>query len=371
MSVWSGLVAAGVAIALAIVIVGQPMWEWRLEGPNEVESWAYGPFDARHTVVNRTTGNISEDLPYDYATQLPLVQPNMAAAFSGFGSYFLLGIVAAITGIGLSALSAWKKVRGLFAGVALLGSCAAFLYAGISLFVSVPTAATADGLIPSSTFTEPPFGGQATGPQGTSRWTPVTGWILVLVSGVAAAWGSSDLWHVRPARKRTPAAAKGSTAARAGETVPPPPPPPEDLRGATPTEPDIEEVFVIAPNGLLIKHMSHSLMTDKDRDVVGSMISAISNFVREAFTERDGEVHEVTLGEHRFVMCTDPDLVVAVLVKFGETEVLVHRLRHLLVILQNRYGPKLLNWQGQPLEGIEDEISVLWEPHRLPPPPTA
>ena len=133
----------------------------------------------------------------------------------------------------------------------------------------------------------------------------------------------------------------------------------------------IEEVFVIGANGLLVKHMSRSLMSDKDRDVVGSMISAISSFVREAFTERDGEVHEVTLGDHRFVMCNESGLVVAVLVRSGDTEDIVHRLRHLLAILRDRYGDRLATWQGEALEGIEDELGVLWEPYHLPPPPAA
>ncbi len=87
-------------------------------------------------------------------------------------------------------------------------------------------------------------------------------------------------------------------------------------------------------------------MTDKDRDVVGSMISAISSFVREAFTERDGEIHEVSLGEHRFVMCNDSGVVLAVLVTSGQTEDIVHRMQHLL-----------------------DELAVLWDPYHLPPPP--
>jgi hypothetical protein len=116
--------------------------------------------------------------------------------------------------------------------------------------------------------------------------------------------------------------------------------------------------------------MARSLMTDKDRDVVGGMISAISSFVREAFTERDGEVHEVTLGDHRFVMCSDSSLVLAVLVTVGETEDIVHRLRHLLAVLKDRYADRLESWQGAPLEGIEDELSILWEPYHVPPPPT-
>jgi hypothetical protein len=126
---------------------------------------------------------------------------------------------------------------------------------------------------------------------------------------------------------------------------------------------------VIGSNGLLIKHMSRTLMTDKDRDVVGSMISAISSFVREAFSERDGEVHEVSLGDHRFVMCNEKGLVAAILVTAGETEEIVPRLRHLLALLIDRYGDRLMGWQGEALEGIEDELRVLWEPFHLPPPP--
>lgn len=127
---------------------------------------------------------------------------------------------------------------------------------------------------------------------------------------------------------------------------------------------------MIGSNGLLIKHMSRSLMAEKDRDVVGGMISILSNFVRETFSERDGgDVQEITLGQHRFILCNDSGVVVAVLVTRGETDDIVPRLRHLIALLVDRYGDKLEEWEGQPLEGIEDEIAVLWQPFFLPPPP--
>ncbi len=368
MSVWSGVAAAGVAIALAVAVLGQPLWEWRLDSPQETEVWSYGPFAARHTVTNKTSGNLTEDRRYGYVGDLGNVQPQMAAAFAEFGKFFLIGLGAALGGIVLAGVSAWKKVRGIFAGAVLLTSCAAFLYSGLSLVLGVPPAATADGLGLGGGQI-PEFRGQAISAGTTLTWTPVMGWIVVLAAGLAAAWGSSDLWHARPLRRATSKIAKASAPKSPERMMPPPPPPPVELVREEPPEPDIEEVFVIASNGLLIKHMSHSLMTDKDRDVVGGMISAISSFVREAFTERDGEVHEVTLGEHRFVMCSDPSLVVAVLVKVGETEDIVHRLRHLIALLKDRYADRLVNWQGAPLDGIEDELSVLWEPYHLPPPP--
>src|SRR5207247_10181177 len=117
------------------------------------------------------------------------------------------------------------------------------------------------------------------------------------------AWASSDFWHLRPQRKATPAKTD-VTVRRIAPAAPQPPPPPPDVEPVpieTP-EPQIEEVFVIGSNGLLIKPMARTLMTDKDRDVVGSMMSAISSFVRTAFTERDGAVHEVTRAAHRVAM---------------------------------------------------------------------
>src|SRR5438046_10057336 len=112
-------------------------------------------------------------------------------------------------------------------------------------------------------------------------------------------------------------------------------------------------------------------MTVNGRAGVGSMISAISSFVREAFTERDGEVHEVSLGDHRFVMCNEAGLVVAVLVTSGQTEDIVHRLKHLLVVLRDRYGGRLAPWHGETIAGIEDELGALWNPYHPPPTPVS
>ncbi len=365
MSVWSGIAAAGVAIALAFVAVGQPLWEWKMDDPQQRETWSYSPFSAHQQVYNKTQNtNTSRFYPYD---QIASSQPGMSAALSEFGTFFALSLVAGFAGAVLSALTAWKKLRGIFAGIAFVAACAAMLYAGFAIVFSIPTAANTD--LPTLGSYTTQFSQQVSyGPQMLST-TPQAGWILILGAGLAFAWASSDIWHIMPSRKPGP---KPSVTVKRVQpaATPPPPAAPENDPVVSP-EPDIEEVFVIGSNGLLVKHMSRSLMSDKDRDVVGSMISAISSFVREAFTERDGEVHEVTLGDHRFVMCSDRGIVLAVLVSSGDTEDIVHRLRHLLAILGDRYGDRLATWQGEPLEGIEDELQVLWQPYHLPPPPVA
>src|SRR3972149_4978504 len=82
---------------------------------------------------------------HGYVGDLGNGQPQMAAAFAEFGKFFLIGLGAALGGIVLAGVSAWKKVRGIFAGAALLASCAAFLYSGLSLVLGVPPAPTRGG----------------------------------------------------------------------------------------------------------------------------------------------------------------------------------------------------------------------------------
>src|SRR5437870_13862919 len=112
-------------------------------------------------------------------------------------------------------------------------------------------------------------------------------------------------------------------------------------------------------------------MTDTGRGGGRCSNTAMSTFGRTAFSERGGEVHEGTLGDRRFGMCNKAGLLGAVLVTAGETESIVHRMRHLLTVLRDRYGERLAQWQGEPIEGIEDELEVLWDPYHLPPPPAA
>jgi len=361
MSIWSGVAAAGIALALVFAAVANPLWEWRKEDSQRTEIWSYSPFAAHHTIYNNTTKQ--DDLRLDYGyDQLRPIQQDMANAFADFDQFFVLGAIAGFVGFALSMLTAWKKLRGIYAGVAFLGACASMLYASFSIVFTIPKAALQRPGIPGGA----QFAGQSVGAY-TLSWAPQLAWFLAIGAGLAFAWASSDVWHLVSSKKLTPKKMEVTIKRIPSVTNPPTPP---ALAPSAP-EPVIEEVFVIGSNSLLVKHMSRSLMSDKDRDVVGSMISAISSFVREAFTERDGEVHEVTLGDHRFVMCSDRGIVLAVLVSSGDTDDIVHRLRHLLAILDDRYGDRLATWQGESLEGIEDELQVLWQPYHLPPPPVA
>jgi len=362
MSAWSGIVVVAVAIAVIALAVGQPVWEWHVSDGPQTETWSYGLFGATHTITNETTGSTTVDaIPYPSLTG----QGQMASLFLSLQYAFLATIGAAVAAAALSVATLRRKLRGLFAGAALVSGCLLALYVPLYLVLGITEAA---GDLPR--FGGPPlpsFEGQMTLPQSGGStlillWGPRLAWYLLLGLALVLAFGATEMWSVRPSAKRT------VTSIPRGKSTPPPPPP--EPPAPDHPEPVLEEVFVIGSNGLLIKHMSRTLMTDKDRDVVGGMISVLSNFVRETFSERDGgDVQEITLGDHRFLLCNERGVVVAVLVTRGATEDIVPRLRHLLACLIDRYAAKLESWGGEPLDGIEDEIAVLWEPFFLPPPP--
>lgn len=359
MSAWSALASAALLFILTFVAAGQPAWEWKVESPTEIDTWSYGLFDARHTVHNLTTDNVTTDLPYPYSALQN--QPNVASVFQEFAVWFVLALMLGAGGAVLGTLTALRRLRGLYAGVALVGCCAVLFVATVGLIFSVPEAAGQD--LYSRPLTN--FSGQIVTSQGTIiSWGPAFGWFIPLGMTLVAAWGASEVWGIQVKRhRRSPADAALAGALQASfapsSAVPTAP------RAAS--GPDLEEVFLISSSGLLIKHLSRSLMTDKDRDVVGGMISVVSNFVREAFSERDGEVQEVTLGSHRFVLCSDEGLVIAVLARRGNTREITHRLQYLLSRLIERYAERISEWDGKPLEGIEDELAILWETVPIPP----
>ena len=357
MSAWSGIAIVALGLTLALAATGQPVWEWRLSEGSHLETWSYGLFGARHTVTNSTSATTTDASPYPELAD----QDRMVSLFLSIQLAFVAMVAATAAALALLLAILRFRLRGAFAGVALLAACGLSLYGAVTLIFGIPGAAGDLPRIGGQPILD--FEGQVVVPQTGTVLTygPGLAWYLTLGLGLVFAYGATEVWSLRPARRKTPA---GEPAA--GVALPPPPPP-EPLVYETPA---LDEVFVIASNGLLVKHLSRSLLKDKDRDVVGGMIAVLASFVRDAFTEMDaGPVQEVILGEHRFVICSEGGLVVAVLASHESVEAIAPRLMGLLRRLRDRYGTRLDRWGGEPLAGIEDEISVLWEPLALPPPP--
>ena len=120
------------------------------------------------------------------------------------------------------------------------------------------------------------------------------------------------------------------------------------LRNALPYE--IQEVFLIHnQSGLLLAH--HSAETEpNDSDLISAMLTAIRDFVGDAFLEGDDdpELQEVQYGDETIIIKSGRAAYCAVVVEGTEPTGLRSRLQTFVWDLHNEYGSALLAYDGDP-----------------------
>lgn len=121
---------------------------------------------------------------------------------------------------------------------------------------------------------------------------------------------------------------------------------------------DIEEVFLVYRDGVLIYHLSRSLSQDKDEDVLSGMLTAIQEFVRDAFVYGEHrELHQLDFGEYRIMIERGQHVYLAV-VYSGKGAVVRRRVRSVLDHIETAYRGVLEDWDGdmEKVAGARDLI---------------
>ena len=121
---------------------------------------------------------------------------------------------------------------------------------------------------------------------------------------------------------------------------------------------DIEEVFVVYRDGVLIYHLSRSLSQDKDEDVLSGMLTAIQEFVRDAFVYGEHrELHQLDFGDYRIMIERGQHVYLAV-VYSGKGAVVRKRVRSVLDQIETAYRGVLEDWDGdmEKVAGARDLI---------------
>ena len=115
---------------------------------------------------------------------------------------------------------------------------------------------------------------------------------------------------------------------------------------SAPSEPAVEDVFVIHRSGLLITHEARRLKQETDRDIMASMLTAIMNFVRVSFAEGSDELRRLELGEKTVLIERGGQIIVAVVFRGHEPEGVDAEMRAFLWRAERRYGVELDRWSG-------------------------
>ncbi|MDD4308358.1 MAG: hypothetical protein PHU53_06085 [Thermoplasmata archaeon] len=111
----------------------------------------------------------------------------------------------------------------------------------------------------------------------------------------------------------------------------------------------VREIYVLHTGGLVIAHAgAHDETGEIDRDMVGGMLTAIQNFVQEAFHTSDMEsLKSLSMGKLRVLIEAKGTIVVAVLFTGHEARELRRGVVRIIEDLDREFGTALANWKGE------------------------
>jgi uncharacterized repeat protein (TIGR01451 family) len=109
----------------------------------------------------------------------------------------------------------------------------------------------------------------------------------------------------------------------------------------------IEEVFLVYKDGVLLYHLSRSLSQDKDEDVLSGMLTAVTAFVRDAFVYGEHrELHQLDFGDYRILIERGRNLYLAVVYSGKNASLIRKRVRWVLDQIERTHAKVLEKWDG-------------------------
>jgi uncharacterized repeat protein (TIGR01451 family) len=120
---------------------------------------------------------------------------------------------------------------------------------------------------------------------------------------------------------------------------------------------DVEEVFLVYRDGVLISHLSRTLLPDKDEDVLSGMLTAVQEFVRDAFRYGEHrELHQMDFGDYRILIERGKLAYLAVVYSGKNSASVRKRVRSVLDRIETSYASVLDKWDGdmEKVVGVRD-----------------
>jgi len=108
----------------------------------------------------------------------------------------------------------------------------------------------------------------------------------------------------------------------------------------------IDEVFLMTPTGMLLKHYTRRLRPDQDEDILAGMLTAVQNFVRESFDEAGGRLNEIRFEHYDILISHGKNVVVAAIISTKKPERLRNQLNNVTDDIELHYGQAIKNWSG-------------------------
>ncbi len=135
----------------------------------------------------------------------------------------------------------------------------------------------------------------------------------------------------------------------------------EMLELGVPLSVGIEELFVMTRGGVLLRHYSSTLRTDIDRDILGGMLVAVQEFVKQTLSTKQGGLDELRYGAHTILFVRGSETVAAAVVRGAGSEDMKYPIMDALLAFESRFARELASWSGDlsVLPGIDDYFSKI------------
>lgn len=108
----------------------------------------------------------------------------------------------------------------------------------------------------------------------------------------------------------------------------------------------IDEIFLMTPDGRLLKHYTRRLKPDQDDDILAGMLTAVQNFIKESFEEAGGRLKEIRFENYDIFISHSENVVVAAIISTKKPEKLRVQMRLVTDDIEKHFGHKLVNWSG-------------------------
>ncbi len=127
----------------------------------------------------------------------------------------------------------------------------------------------------------------------------------------------------------------------------------------------VKEIYLLNTGGLVIAHAgAHDYFGEVDKDMVGGMLTAIQNFVREAFHASEMEsLKSLSIGNLRVLIEAKGELVIAVLFTGHEARELRKGVVRIIDDLEKEYAATIRDWKGdkRSIAGIQKWLESTFE----------
>jgi len=112
----------------------------------------------------------------------------------------------------------------------------------------------------------------------------------------------------------------------------------------------VDEVFLMTPAGLLLKHYTRRLRPDQDTDILAGMLTAVQNFVRDSFDEAGGRLNEIRFENYDILISHTKNVVLAAIISTKKPEKLRVELKNANDDIEKEFGERLSHWSGDKSE---------------------